>query len=163
MALAAGALVVTLGAAYLLAPAADAPDRVAAGEPPEPEATGALPPAAAIAVPPRQAVPAGATALSGVPEVIDTITLRLRGEVVRLFAVEWDRGAQAEDLTAYIAGREVTCEPVGSTNTHRCTVDGRDLSQVVLYNGGGKAGPDATPVLREAEARARAEKVGVWR
>jgi hypothetical protein len=41
-------------------------------------------------------------------------------------------------------------------------VEGRDLSEVVLFNGGGRATPDATPELKAAEAKARAAGHGVW-
>ena len=46
---------------------------------------------------------AGAGALSGVPEVVDTSTLRIDGKIVRLFGVEWERGAQAENEVANVA------------------------------------------------------------
>ena len=45
---------------------------------------------------------------------------------------------------------------------HRCQVDGYDLSEAVLYNGGGRATADATPEMKEAEAHARTERLGVW-
>ncbi len=123
----------------------------------EPTTTGALPPPA----PPEPALPNGR--LAGVPEVLDTATLKLDGNVVRLFGVEWARGGDADDLRRYLGGREVTCEPADSGDAHRCTVEGRDLSEVVLYNGGGRAAPDATPELQQAEAHARSERIGVWR
>jgi endonuclease YncB( thermonuclease family) len=97
-----------------------------------------------------------------VPEVVDTSTLRIDGRIVRLFGVEWERGAQAEDLTRYLAGREVICTPVARSDRHRCVVEGRDLSEVVLYNGGGRATAEATPELKAAEAKARAGGLGVW-
>ena len=94
-------------------------------------------------------------AISGVPEIVDTSTLRIDGRVVRLFGVEWERGAQADDLTRYIAGREVVCTPAVRSDRHRCQIEGRDLSEVVLYNGGGRATSEATPELKTAEAKAR--------
>jgi endonuclease YncB( thermonuclease family) len=100
--------------------------------------------------------------LSGVPEVVDTSTLRIDGRVVRLFGVEWERGAQAEDLTRYIAGREVVCAPAVRTDRHRCQIEGRDLSEIVLFNGGGRATAEATPELKAAEAKARAGSFGIW-
>jgi endonuclease YncB( thermonuclease family) len=101
-------------------------------------------------------------AISGVPEIVDTSTLRIDGRVVRLFGVEWERGAQAEDLTRYIAGREVVCTPAVRSDRHRCQIDGQDLSEVVLYNGGGRATSEATPELKTAEAKARAAGFGIW-
>lgn len=102
------------------------------------------------------------TALSGSAEVIDTATLRVAGKLVRLFGVEWVRGGQADELTRYLAGRTVTCQPVAGSEARLCDVDGRDLSEVVLFNGGGRASAEATPDLVAAEDRARTERLGVW-
>jgi len=117
-----------------------------------------------VTSPSPQAIPAGvASPVSGVPEVIDTSTLRIDGKVVRLFGVEWARGGQAEDLTRYLRNREVACRPAPAADAYRCQVDGRDLSEVVLFNGGGRATPGASPDLVAAEQHARAERVGIWR
>jgi endonuclease YncB( thermonuclease family) len=107
--------------------------------------------------------PAKPVALVGVPEVIDTATLRIEGRLVRLTGVEWARGAQGADLARYLGGRPVTCRPKGANDIYRCIVDGRDLSEVVLYNGGARATSDAEPELLAAETYAKAEKIGVWR
>ena len=56
----------------------------------------------------------------------------------------------------------MSCRPAGSGAFHRCEVDGHDLSQVVLFNGGGRATADATPELRAAEQHARTGRLGVW-
>ncbi|MCB5174993.1 thermonuclease family protein [Microvirga lenta] len=102
--------------------------------------------------------------LRGVPDVLDTATLSLQGEVVRLFGVEWAPGAgKPEDLTRYLRGREIVCEPAGANDTYRCQVGNQDLSKVVLFNGGGKATADATPELKAAEEKARTSQIGVWR
>jgi len=101
--------------------------------------------------------------LVGVPEVIDTSTLRLEGNLIRLFGVEWARGGQSEDLVRYLRGRATTCRPTGAGDLYRCDVDGRDLSRVVLYNGGGRATADAPPELVAAENHAKAERLGVWK
>lgn len=101
--------------------------------------------------------------LRGVPDVIDTATLSLEGEVVRLFGVEWAPGAgKPEELTAYLQGREVTCEPAGGNETYRCRVGEQDLSRVVLFNGGGQPTAEATPELKAAANYARDAKIGVW-
>ncbi|MEH3145367.1 MAG: hypothetical protein PGN34_08460 [Methylobacterium frigidaeris] len=165
--LAAAGILVLLGAGYLAtrpsSEKAPAPTRTAAAPEPaprrDPPATGAVAPEA----PQPPAKPAAPRALAGVAEVIDTATLRLGGEVVHLFGVEWVKGSQPQDLTGYLAGRPVTCQPVPGGESHQCAVDGHDLSEVVLYNGGGRATSGATPDLIEAERRARAEKVGIWR
>jgi penicillin-binding protein 1A len=105
---------------------------------------------------------AAATAIRGLPNVQNTGLLELDGRVVRLFGVEGIRGRAVRDFRRYLGRREVTCEPVGSGNTHRCRVGEQDLSRVVLYNGGGRASADATPELKAAEQQARAERAGIW-
>lgn len=106
---------------------------------------------------------ASSASLQGVPDVIDTATLSLKGEVVRLFGVEWaPGGGKPEDLTRYLQGREVSCEPAGGNDTYRCQVGGQDLSRVVLFNGGGQPTADATPELKAAADKAREAKIGVW-
>lgn len=122
--------------------------------PPSPETTAASPPPPPAATEARE--------LRGTPEVIDTATLRLEGKLVHLFGVEWDRGGARDDLASYLKGRSVVCTPAGAADRYRCRVDGRDVSEVVLYNGGGRATPDAPPELVAAEGHARAEKVGIW-
>ncbi|CAO4164089.1 Nuclease [Methylorubrum populi] len=104
-----------------------------------------------------------ANAIVGVPEVIDTATLRVGGKVVRLFGVEWVRGGQADELSKYLRGRSVTCQPAPGSSAHICTVEGRDLSEVVLFNGGGRASSEASPDLVAAEDHARSERLGVWK
>ena len=108
-------------------------------------------------------LPRTLVALVGVPEVIDTSTLRIEGNLIRLFGVEWARGGQSDDLVRYLRGRAITCRPTGAGDLYRCDVDGRDLSQVVLYNGGGRATADAPPELVAAENHAKTEKLGVWK
>ncbi|MFH6785272.1 MULTISPECIES: thermonuclease family protein [Methylobacterium] len=107
-------------------------------------------------------VPEAAGPVAGVAEVLDTATLRLGGRTLRLYGVEAARGAQASDLTGYLAGRPVNCQPNPGRTAWICTVDGHDLSEVVLYNGGGRATPEATPDLVEAERHARTGKLGIW-
>ncbi len=105
----------------------------------------------------------GGRILRGVPDVIDTATLSLNGEVVRLFGVEWAPGAgKPEDLTNYLQGREITCEPTGGNEVYRCRVGEQDLSRVILFNGGGQPTAEATPELKAAADQAREAKLGVW-
>lgn len=134
----------------------------APGEEPAPDASTEMPPAETERPPepePRKA----ANALVGVPEVIDTATLRVGGKVVRLFGVEWVRGGQADELSKYLRKRSVTCQPAPGSSAYICTVEGRDLSEVVLFNGGGRASSEATPDLAAAEDHARTERLGVWK
>jgi endonuclease YncB( thermonuclease family) len=109
------------------------------------------------------AAPPAPNAVTGSVQVIDTATLKVGGKVVHLFGVEWVRGGQAEELARYIGGRPVTCQPAPGSETMNCLVDGRDLSEVVLFNGGGRASPEASPELVAAEDHARSERLGVWK
>lgn len=135
----------------------------------EPAATGAVTPSRSVSAAASAAANAqtsrssGGQSLRGVPDVIDTATLSLNGEVVRLFGVEWAPGAgKPEDLTSYLQGREVTCDPAGGTDTYRCKVGEQDLSRVILYNGGGQPTAEATQELKAAAEKARESKIGVW-
>jgi len=127
-------------------------DRVRTAEAPLPAEAPAT-----TAEPPRPAA-----ALRGPARVIDTATLRIGDRAVQLRGVIGERGAHAEGMEDFIGGREVVCEPVGD-GAHRCGVGGRDLAEVVLSNGGGRAAADATPALRASEAAARREGLGIWR
>lgn len=153
-----GALLLAGVIAFFLLRADDTTQASADG----PSETGAIASEAASAQAPANHSSGGRT-LEGVPDVIDTATLSLKGEVVRLFGVEWAPGAgKPEDLTRYLQGREVTCEPASGNETYRCRVGGQDLSRVVLYNGGGQPTADATPELKAAADKAREAKLGVW-
>ncbi|MBI0535688.1 PBP1A family penicillin-binding protein [Roseomonas sp. KE2513] len=121
----------------------------AAGRPPQ-----ATAPSAPPAMPPRPAV-------RGQAVVLDTGTLRVAGQVVRLGGVIGFSGEPARDMALYLAGREVICEPADA-GTHRCKVGDRDLSEVVLFNGGGRAARDAEASLQRAEDQAREASRGLW-
>jgi endonuclease YncB( thermonuclease family) len=128
---------------------------------PDSSGTGAVPLGPSPTAPSPDSVPR--TPLRGVPEVLDTATLWLSGQIVHLYGVEWVRGAgDPDDFTRYLKGREVACDPVDKVDAYRCTVDGHDLSEVVLFNGGAKSTPSAPPELRAAEEKARIAKIGVW-
>ena len=106
---------------------------------------------------------AAAGPIRGVAEVLDTATLSVQGKVIRLFGVEWAKGAgDPDDLAGYLKGREVVCRPEGASDKHRCEVQGQDLSKVVLFNGGGRATPEASPDLKAAEEHAKSQQIGVW-
>ncbi|WP_018260886.1 thermonuclease family protein [Methylobacterium sp. WSM2598] len=130
--------------------------KIAANARREPGETGTL-------VPGEGAAPKPTSSLAGVAEVVDTATLRLGGRTLRLFGVETAKGAQPEDLATYLAGRPVACQASAGGASYLCSVDGHDLSEVVLYNGGGRATAEATSDLLEAERHARTEKLGIWR
>jgi endonuclease YncB( thermonuclease family) len=132
-------------------------DRPSASVPPPITPTATPKPSAAP--PPSARAPAS---VEGTADVIDTVTLRIGGRVVRLYATEWARGGKAEDLTAYLAGRQVRCEPVEAVDTYRCRAGEQDLSRVVLFNGGARAAFDAPPELKDAEEKAKGARRGVW-
>lgn len=182
-----GAAAVATGAMVLLAVIVNAPRApqtaaVPAPRPAAPPATNPEPPpqqtARAPSVPDNvtpppegdgrgdpepDAPPPPANAITGTVQVIDTATLKVGGKLVRLFGVEWVRGGQADELARYIGGRTVSCQPAPGSDNMNCVVDGRDLSEVVLYNGGGRASPEASPELVAAEDHARSERLGVWK
>jgi hypothetical protein len=108
-------------------------------------------------------IQASTNAVRGVPNVLDTATLSLQGRIIQLFGVDTDGdAASADEFTKYLDRREVECEPAGPTGAYQCRVGRVDLSLVVLFNGGGRAAPDATPALRLAADEARAAHVGIW-
>jgi membrane peptidoglycan carboxypeptidase len=103
-----------------------------------------------------------AAAIRGIPNIQTAGVLELNRQIVRLFGVEGVRGRPVRDFRRYLGRREVTCKPAGAENIYRCRVGDQDLSRVLLYNGGGRAVPDATPELKAAEQQARAERAGIW-
>jgi endonuclease YncB( thermonuclease family) len=116
-----------------------------------------------IAVPEAAAVEGNTGRLRGVPDVVNASTLSLQGRLIRLFGIETaGETGSADDLAEYLKGREVVCEPADSTDRYRCQVDGKDLSLVVLFNGGGRVASDATSELKTAAERARSAGIGVW-
>ncbi|WP_430911393.1 nuclease [Methylobacterium sp. sgz302541] len=147
------------------------PAQAAKGEPPRdsapPDAEPAQGSQASPATPPPEEEPEAPAPLpgdvAGPAEVVDTATLRIGGRTVRLFGVEWVRGGNAADLTRYLAGRPVSCQRAPGSENHLCQVEGRDLSEVVLFNGGGRASPEASPDLAAAEDHARTERLGIWK
>lgn len=93
-----------------------------------------------------------------------TDTLVVNGQRVRLAGVDGVAGPPAASLARWLRenGNQVTCTPVGPR--HRCmTMTGKDVGQVVVLNGVGKASADAPPVYQQAEAQAKAAGKGVWR
>ena len=114
-------------------------------------------PAAGVAAVPRSG------SLRGQVGVLDTGTLDVQGQVVRLFGVEGATGRMARELARYIGGREAVCEAAPSAGAYRCRVDEQDLSELVLRYGGGRASADAPQDMRSLEAHARNARLGVWR
>ena len=100
--------------------------------------------------------------LRGVPEVIDTGTLSIRGRTVRLAGVAGEGGAMARQLARYLRRREVSCAPEPGSGGMRCQIDGDDLAGLILAAGGARASADAPSDLAEAEDQARSERAGLW-
>lgn len=98
--------------------------------------------------------------IRGVPEVIDTGTLAVRGRTVRLLGVVGEGGALARQLARYLRRREIVCS--GEPSSSRCRLDGDDLAALIVTAGGARAGEDAPSDLIEAEDQARAERAGLW-
>jgi 1A family penicillin-binding protein len=123
-------------------------------------------PAVATAPAKTTAVPVAATpspqALRGVPQIVDTSTLRINGSVVRLSGVAGEAGKPAQELGQYIRGREIACHPADAAGQYRCTLGGYDLGEAVLLNGAGRAAGDAPERLRQAEQQARLAGRGIW-
>jgi 1A family penicillin-binding protein len=135
-----------------------ASEKLAKGKP-RPSAERAEPARTAPALTPNL-TPGGE--IRGVPEVIDTGTLNLRGRTVHLLGVEGQRGHLARQLASYLRRREVICSDVSDAATARCRIEGDDLAGLILAAGGARATEDAPPDLLGAEEQARAERVGLW-
>ncbi|MCF4126592.1 PBP1A family penicillin-binding protein [Methylobacterium sp. SyP6R] len=107
--------------------------------------------------------PVGRAVLRGSPAVVDTGTLDFDGRTVRLVGVDGLSGRNARELGRYLRRRDVACAPAGEGSAYRCSLDGKDLSELILFNGGGRASADATPDLLAAEEQARSNRIGIWR
>ncbi|WP_375462664.1 nuclease [uncultured Methylobacterium sp.] len=168
----AAALLAVLGAGLVVAERMSAGPTVPDAAPPAPNTIPKSAPVDTATPPPETAdttdfgeppPPPSPNEIRGQAEVIDTATVRVAGKVLHLFGVEWVRGGQADELAKYLAGRPVACAPVPGSDNVSCSVEGRDLSEVVLFNGGGRASPEASPELVAAEDHARTERIGVWK
>jgi penicillin-binding protein 1A len=100
----------------------------------------------------------------GAAEVLDTATLAIRGRRIQLEGVLGDGDRRVvRPLARFLWRREVVCAPSGAPERYRCGVDGQDLSEVILSNGGARAAPDAPAELLAAEEEARSARLGIWR
>jgi endonuclease YncB( thermonuclease family) len=105
--------------------------------------------------------PAEEEVMRGVPDVVDTGTLRIGGREVRLAGIIGMPGEFVSAMVQWIDGREAVCE-ARESETWQCRIGGRDLSELVLSNGGGRAATDASAELRRAERAARNARLGIW-
>ena len=101
--------------------------------------------------------------MRGVPEVMDTGTLAIRGTIVRLEGIQGERGTLARQLARFLRRREVICAPSDAPGVQRCRIGNYNLSAIILAAGGGRATPDASEELQAAEDQARSARLGVWR
>jgi penicillin-binding protein 1A len=109
------------------------------------------------------AIDGTASVIEGVPVVVDTATLSFGDRTVHLAGVSGEAGEFARDMAHYIGDRQVICRPDdAAAPQYRCRVGAYDLAQAVLFNGGGRAAPDAPPDLKSAEEAARSAGRGLW-
>lgn len=101
--------------------------------------------------------------IRGVPDVVDTGTLEIRGKIVRLQGIQGEPGRMASQLARYLRRREVACEPTGAPDVQRCRMGDDDLAELIVGAGGARAAPDAPPELLAAEEQARSARLGMWR
>jgi 1A family penicillin-binding protein len=100
----------------------------------------------------------------GTADVIDTATLAIRGKLFKLEGIVADDDRRAlRALARFLRRREVICVSAPASERYRCNVDGQNLSEVILSNGGARATPDAPAELLAAEDEARSARVGIWR
>jgi endonuclease YncB( thermonuclease family) len=96
--------------------------------------------------------------------VFDTATLWIRGRKIQLEGILGDDDRRVvRPLARFLRRRDVVCAPSGAQERYRCSVDGQDLSEVILSNGGARATPDAPAELLAAEEEARSARIGIWR
>jgi hypothetical protein len=111
--------------------------------------------------PPAPAQAPGPHPIKGIPDVLNTGLLSIRGKLLPLYGVEGVYEPHVASLVAFIHDREVECKPEGD-ESYRCILAGADLSEVILANGAAKVKPDAPEHLKAAESKAREAAKGVW-
>jgi 1A family penicillin-binding protein len=110
-------------------------------------------------------VPANSDAgARGPADVLDTATLAIRGRRFQLEGIVGDDDRRAvRALARFLRRREIVCVSAPSAERYRCNVDGQNLSEIILSNGGARATPDAPAELLAAEDEARSARIGIWR
>jgi len=133
-----------------------APPQAPVAEPSLTQQTAAVKPAALTEPAPQP--------VRGVPLVVDTGTLVLKGATVHLNGFDGETGEAVGDLTRYIAGREVACQPVeAGAAQYRCKLGEYDLAEAVVLNGAGRAAANAPERLLDAQEKAQLAGRGIWR
>lgn len=120
--------------------------------------------------------------LRELPRVIDGDTLEIRGQSIRLFAVDtpelgqpwWDDGGQHQDaghlareaLEQLVKGKRLSIRVLREGKYRRSIaivrVDGRDVGRALVKKGFGFAAPGSNR-YRRAQAAAKKSKKGFWR
>jgi len=100
--------------------------------------------------------------ISGIPRVLDTGTLEIRGEIIPLYGIVGEDEPFAAGLRAFIRNREVECQR-HDQRSFSCRLEGADLSGVVLLNGAGRTRADAPDELKALEAQAKRDGKGRWK
>jgi endonuclease YncB( thermonuclease family) len=121
---------------------------------PQPEAATGQP------LPPAQ--PAAVAIAGQVEQVIDTATLKVDGETIRLAGINGFGPPYRDQLAKFIQeqGAQINCTPNGAR--HICFVKNVDLALAALTNGAARPTADATPQYRHAADEAKANKRGVY-
>jgi penicillin-binding protein 1A len=100
----------------------------------------------------------------GSADVLDTATLAIRGRRIQLEGILADGDRRAlRPLARFLRRREVICEPAGAPERYRCNVDGQNLSEVILSNGGARASPDRASSSAASNSAGASGRVGIWR
>jgi endonuclease YncB( thermonuclease family) len=103
------------------------------------------------------------TVLTGtVDQVIDTGTLRIRGETVELAGIKGLGSPYRDQLAKFIEeqGSLIRCEPI--SERYVCFVSNVDLGLAALTNGAARPAADATPQYRQASDEARRNRRGIF-
>lgn len=127
------------------------------------------------------AVPAAANPISSPAMAVDGDTLILTDLVVRLHGIDavegrqtckrgaetWACGEEAKTaLAGRVQGEIVECTPRSIDQYRRtvatCTVNGFDLAENLVRSGLAVALPDFSDAYVDAEARAKALRIGIW-
>lgn len=126
--------------------------------------------------------PLAAEDVFGDARVIDASTLEVTGVTVHLYGIAAPKPGDecpirgtirdcghiaATGLMDLTIASTVRCRSLGGEEEHRprvrrCTVDGYDLSEGMVYTGWARALPEAPQSLHEAERVARSRVHGLW-
>jgi hypothetical protein len=112
---------------------------------------------------PRRAAPDSRSTplLNGVATVLDTGTLVVNGQIIKLFGVVGEGGIYVDQMADYVGRNTVTCRIV-LKDAYQCDMSGQNLAKAAVFNGGARAAPDAPAEIKSAEREARNALRGIW-